>query len=62
MAARSASARRAKDAIAVPGLPFSTIAIWAAFGPVATLEPSSAGNAGGTPLPVGWWHAAQLAA
>ena len=42
--------------------PFSTVSIWLAFGPLTTLEPSSGGNAGGTPLPVAWWQATQLVA
>src|SRR5487761_2491981 len=48
--------------MAVPGLPLSTRLICAALSPVAILEPSSAGNVGGSPLPVDWWQAAQLAA
>ncbi len=61
-AASSLSDRRAKDAIAVPVLPFNSSAICAALGPVTIFEPSSGGKAGGTPLPVAWWHATQLAA
>ena len=60
-AARSASESCFHGGIAVPGLPFSTSAICSAFGPLTIFEPSSAGKAPGTPLPFGWWHAAQLA-
>src|SRR6266446_1151146 len=60
-AARSVSDRCAKDAIAVPGLPFNSRAICAAFGPFTTLEPSSAGKVGGVPLPFAWWQATQVA-
>jgi hypothetical protein len=50
------------DCIAVFGLPLRTRSICASPGPVAIFEPASAGNAGGAPLPVGWWHATQFAA
>src|SRR5581483_1337297 len=46
-----------KAAMAVPGLPLVTILMCAAFGPFTILEPSSDGNAFGTPLPFAWWHA-----
>ena len=60
-AAMSVSESCFHGGIAVPGLPFSTSAICASAGPLTTLEPSSAGNVPGTPLPLAWWHAAQLA-
>src|SRR5262252_166512 len=51
-------------AVGFPSLvtPLSTVLIWASFGPFTTDDPSSAGNAPGTPLPFAWWQAAQFAA
>src|SRR6476660_8215345 len=43
-------------------LPFSSTLIWSAFGPSTTGEPTSAANAFGTPWPLAWWQATQLAA
>src|SRR5271154_902318 len=40
---------------------FKPVLIWPSLGPLTTGEPSRAGNAPGTPLPLAWWQAAQLA-
>src|SRR5690606_1224077 len=52
----------ANEAMAVPCLPLQTTTIRAATSPLTTSEPSSAGNVPGTPWPLAWWQAAQLAA
>src|SRR5271165_1397851 len=41
--------------------PFKTVLICTSLGPLTTGEPSRAGNAPGTPLPLAWWQAAQFA-
>src|ERR1700694_2771786 len=56
-AARSGLDSCVHGGIGVPGLPLSTIAICPALGPLTIFEPSSAGNAPGTPLPLAWWQA-----
>ncbi len=55
--ARSLSDSDANEAIAVPGLPFSSRSICAPLAPLATLLPASGGKAGGVPLPSGPWQA-----